>query len=299
MMWQENRATTNNVFGLLLPQSDAPSDLRAGARHTIARRQRLGQCRGRAAVVGSGRLRPTESRRRCRARTDVARAERRRRSPSSTSASAAADAFLTVLAADEAVRAAARTSIGCRCSPTASARWCRTSSGPGADQSRAEAELAVAKNQLSQAVQIAEIARASLAEAIGAAGASLELAPRAARRDSGRRRDRAGRRRKRIRRRVPGRRPSTSCVRASGRSIARIFPQITLQSAFAGRGTGADAPGCRRSGTVCGCRCRTGRLVRRSRFPAFDIFSINARKRVEAQNELAEQRALRSDDSGV
>ena len=47
---------------------------------------------------------------------------------------------------------------------------------PGADQSRAEAELAVARNQVSQAVQIADVARASLADAIGAAGAPIQLA---------------------------------------------------------------------------------------------------------------------------
>ncbi len=46
----------------------------------------------------------------------------------------------------------------------------------GADESRANAELAIARNQVSRAAQAADIARATLSEAIGAAGRTIEPA---------------------------------------------------------------------------------------------------------------------------
>jgi len=92
-------------------------------------------------------------------------------------AAAAADAFLTVLAADEGVRATRANVDRLEIFGGSVRTLVQNQLRPGADQSRSDAELAVARNQLSRAVQIAEVARASLAEAIGAAGASLELSP--------------------------------------------------------------------------------------------------------------------------
>ena len=126
LLWQENRATTNNVFGLLLPQSVIPSDLGARARHTVARRQCLGECRGCSAVVGSGRLRAAKSRRRCRARADDAR-EEAGDADRARCGGAAADAFLTVLAADEGVRAARANVDRLQVFATPCGRWYRTS----------------------------------------------------------------------------------------------------------------------------------------------------------------------------
>src|SRR5204862_8213713 len=90
-------------------------------------------------------------------------------------ASAAADAFLTVLAAEESVRAARANVDRLQVFANNVRTLVQNQLRPGADQSRADAELAVANNQVSQAVQIAEVARASLADAIGAAGQTLEL----------------------------------------------------------------------------------------------------------------------------
>jgi outer membrane protein TolC len=157
---------------------------------------------------------------------------------------------------------------------------------PGAEQSRAEAELAVANTQLSQAVQIAEVARASLADAIGSAGTSLELAPGALTtvpQFSVEPADlkshpaaRAGQ-------------AAVDVVRARARALDRAYyPKITLQSAFAGRGTGADVPGVPSFGNGLWLQVPNWALGASLTFPAFDIFSINARKRVELQNELAE-----------
>src|SRR5207253_8588079 len=77
-------------------------------------------------------------------------------------------------------------------------------------------------------------------------------------------------------------------VQARERSLDRAyFPQITLQSALSGRGTGADAPGVPAPGN--GLQVPNWAIGASVTFPAFDFFSINARKRVEQQNELAER----------
>src|SRR5262249_49508672 len=90
-------------------------------------------------------------------------------------ASAAADAFLTVLAADEAVRATRANVDRLQVFANAVRTLTQNQLRPGADQSRAEAELAVARNQLSRAVRAAALARASLADAIGSPGSSPQL----------------------------------------------------------------------------------------------------------------------------
>src|SRR5439155_6471519 len=78
-------------------------------------------------------------------------------------------------------------------------------------------------------------------------------------------------------------------VRARERSLARAYyPHIILQSAFAGRGTGAEAPGVPSFGDGLWLQVPNWAVGGSVTFPAFDTFSINARKRVEAKNELAE-----------
>src|SRR5438045_1812822 len=91
-------------------------------------------------------------------------------------AAAAADAFLTVLAAEESVRATRANVDRLHVFADNVRTLVQNQLRPGADQSRAEAELAVAMNQLSQAIQIADVARASLADTIGAAGTQVQLA---------------------------------------------------------------------------------------------------------------------------
>ena len=285
MIWQENRATTNNVFGLLLPQSVVPSI----SGPVLGTRSVGDSVWGSAAgvllsweAVDFGQRKAT---------VDVARAQTSlARSQTSLTeldvASAAADAFLTVLAAEESVRAVRANVDRLQVFANNVRTLVQNQLRPGADQSRAEAELAVAKNQLSQAVQIVEFARASLSDAIGSAGTSLELAPGSL----------AG---------VPqftvesadlkshpaarAGQAAVDVVRARERTLDRAYyPQITLQSAFAGRGTGADVPGVASFGNGLWLQVPNWAVGASVTFPAFDIFSINARKRVELQNELAE-----------
>src|SRR5439155_4278017 len=78
-------------------------------------------------------------------------------------------------------------------------------------------------------------------------------------------------------------------VHARQRTLDRAYyPHVMLQSALAGRGTGAQAPGLPSFGNGLWLQVPNWAIAASVTFPAFDVFSINARKRVERQNELAE-----------
>jgi outer membrane protein TolC len=285
LYWQENRATTNNVFGVLLPQSSIFSMTgpvlgtrslgdsvwgSAGAMLLSWEAVDFGQ---RKANVDAARAQTSVARNQA-ALTEL------------DVASAAADAYLTVLAAEEAVRAA-RANVG-RLQVFANAvrTLVQNQLRPGADQSRAEAELAIASTQLSQAVQVAEVARASLADAIGSAGSSIELSaapletvPEIAIVPTNPKNHPAAR----------AQEAAVEVVRARERTLDReYFPKITLQSTIVARGTGAVTPGVAPFGNGLWPQVPNWAVGAAVTFPAFDAFSIAARKKVEAQNELAE-----------
>jgi outer membrane protein len=285
-VWQENRATTNNVFGLLFAQPVVPPISGPVLGTRSLGNSVWGSAAGillswdavdfgqRKASVGVARAQSEL------ARSQIALTEL-------DVAAAAADAYLTVLAADASVRAFRANVDRLQVFADAVRTLVQNQLRPGAEQSRAEAELAVGRNQLSQAVQIAEIARASLSEAIGAAGTFVELAPASL--DA-----------------LPepsiatadvishpaviATQAAVDVVRARESLLDRAyFPRLTLQSAFAARGTGADAPGVRSFGNGLWPEVSNWALGASVTFPALELFSINARKRVEAQNELAER----------
>src|SRR5262249_19347317 len=144
----------------------------------------------------------------------------------------------------------------------------------------------VANNQLSQAAQVAEIARASFADAVGAAGTVFELTlgplatiPDTTLESTDLKRHPAAR----------ADEAAVDVVRARERILDRAyFPRITLESTFAGRGTGAETPDLPSFGNGAWLQVPNWAVGASVTFPAFDIFSINARKRVELQNELAQ-----------
>jgi outer membrane protein len=201
-------------------------------------------------------------------------------------ASAAADAFLTVLAAEESVKAVRANVDRLQIFANNVRTLVQNQLRPGADESRAAAELAIAKNQLSQAVQVAEIARASLADAIGGAGRSFEVSPAAvetvpevAVEPANPRNHPAAR----------AEAAAVEVVRARERMLDReYYPRITLQSTLVARGTGAETPGVPSFGNGLWPQVPNWAIGASVTFPAFDVFSINARKKVEAQNEIAE-----------
>jgi outer membrane protein len=285
VIWQENRATTNNVFGLLLPQAIVPP-ISGPVLGTRSFESVWGSAAGvllswdavdfgqRKASIAVAQAQTMAAK----AQTAVSELD---------AAAAAADAFLAVLAADESVRAARANVDRLQVFAESVRTLVQNQLRPGADESRANAELAIAKNQLSQATQTADLARAALADAIGAPGTSPQLAagPLAA---------------------IPdvATEPVTTAshpaaqaaqagidaVRARELALDRAYaPRVTLQSAFAGRGTGADVPGQASFGNGAWLQVPNWALGATVTFPALDLFSVRARKRVEVQNELAER----------
>ena len=284
MLWQGNRATRNNVFGLLLPQSIVPP-ISGPVLGTRSYDSVWGSAAGvqlHWEAIDFGQRK---------AGVDVARAQTSFRTAQSELmqldvAAAAADAFLSVLAADETVRAAQANVDRLQVFADTVRTLVQNQLRPGADESRANAELAIAKNQVSQAVQTADIARASLANAVGAAGTTVEPAvgglasvpalPSSAALDV---------------KSHPAARvdlAAVETVRARGRVLDRsYFPHVAVQSAFAGRDSGATVPGQPPPDNGLWPQVPNWAAGVSVTFPAFDLFGLRARKRVELQNELA------------
>src|ERR1051326_5254082 len=162
---QVNRATRNNVFGLLLPQGIIPS-----ISGPVLGTNNFGTVWG-SAVGGLVTWEPFDFGLR-NANVSAANASRSRAQSTLKRTAfevsvASADAYLTVLAAQETVGSAQaavdRSQVLVRSVRALTDAQLR----PGADASRAEAELAAAQTQLAQAQQAVEVAKAVLTQFIG------------------------------------------------------------------------------------------------------------------------------------
>jgi outer membrane protein len=171
---QANRATRNNVFGVLLPQSVIPP-----MSGPVIGSNNFGNVWGSAlgALVTwepfDFGLREANVNAASAARAHSEATVRRTRFEVAT---AAADAYLTVVAAGETIKAAQaavdRAEVILR---TITARV-TAQLRPGADQSRAEAELAAARTELIQAQQAEQLARVNLSQFIGGEPAGISVA---------------------------------------------------------------------------------------------------------------------------
>src|SRR6202040_107798 len=162
---QVNRATRNNVFGLLLPQSVIPS-----MSGPVIGSNTLGSVWG-SAIGGLVAWEPFDFGLRG-ANVAVANAARVKSEAAVKRAQfeiavAAVDAYLTLVAAQETVRAAQAGVDRADVVVKTSTALVNAQLRPGADQSRAEAELAAARTQLIQAEQAIEVSRATLSQFIG------------------------------------------------------------------------------------------------------------------------------------
>jgi outer membrane protein len=170
LLWQENRATRNNVAGLLLPQSVISSI--SGPVAATAYNGVWGSATGalfswepfdfglrRANVSVAENLVNQAA-----AGADLTRFQ---------VAARAADAFLAAVEADELVRAAQANVDRLNVFATSVATLVQNQLRPGADASRADAELAAGRIQLLRVQLAATSARATLAELIGLAGQNL------------------------------------------------------------------------------------------------------------------------------
>ena len=292
---QFNRATRNNVFGMMLPQAVIPS----------ISGPVLGTNTG-ASTFGSavGFLVTWEPFDFGLRHANVAAAEAGRSQSEATLertryevAVAAADACLTLAATQETVRAAqAGVDRAATVAQTIHA-LVDAQLRPGADAARADAELAAARTQLIQAQQAVDVARASVARFTGtdpaavgiAAPKLLELPPERLVAPL----DPAAN---------PLAREQQAVIRTSQAQLRALereyFPQFYLQGAAYVRGTGAERDG-RLLGGANGLAPTTqdyaiGLTVT---FPVFEIASIEAREAaqsatIRAQTARAQQIAV-------
>jgi outer membrane protein TolC len=162
---QANRATRNNVFGLLLPQSVIPS-----MSGPVIGSNNFGSVWG-SAVGGLVTWEPFDFGLRA-AQVEAASAAKTQAEATAKKtqfdvAVAAADAYLTLVAAQETKRAAQAAVDRATVIVKTTAAQVNAQLRPGADQSRAEAEVAAARTQLIQAQQAIEVSQATLAQFIG------------------------------------------------------------------------------------------------------------------------------------
>jgi outer membrane protein TolC len=286
MLWQQNRATRNNVFGLLLPQSVIPAISGPQLDNTSVS-SAWGSAGG---LMLSWEPFDFGSRK---SGVELARAIRRQASANEAVtrldvSAAAADAFLTMLAAEQTVEAAQANVERAETLARAVRALVQNQLRPGIDASRAGAEVAAAKNQLIQAEQNVELARADLAEAVGQAGANITI-------DPGPLLD------------LPPAPPlpevnfalhplaiaqaaTIDTARSREKLLERsYFPRFNWQTAIFGRGTGARLDGTfdNSNGMYPNTfNWATGMTVS---FPVFDIFGLRARRKAETNNVAAEQ----------
>jgi len=286
LIWQELRATRNNFSGTILPNSVVP-----GISGAVVPRSWTSAWGSAAGVLLA--YEPFDFGLRGSV-TDVARANARQAHADLDLAQldvagCAAEAFLTLVAAQEAQKVADANVVRW----TVLARSVRTlvdqQLRPGSDASRAEAELALARNQAIQADQVVKTSRLVLAESLGLetpdlavdAGPLLGPLPAA---ESG----------------VfdltthPLLRRQGAAVQAS---LARqkaindaYYPKINLQAGFNGRGSGFGPGG-------DPLDAEDGLWPNRANwfagvvltFPSLEFFQLDARAHVERANEQAER----------
>jgi outer membrane protein len=243
---QINRATRNNVFGLLLPQSIIPSisgpvlgsnnsgtvwDSVVGLLVTWQPFD-FGLRRANVATANAAHEQAQAALTRTRFEISVA----------------AADSFLTVIAAQQTAKAAQGAVDSWQTLFKTIHAAVAAQLRPGADESRIEAELAVAETQLAEAEQAIEVARANLGQFVGIGPSQLTLEPG------------------KILDQLPADRPIQQLNQAANPLAAeqnavigsaqaelralrqRDYPQFFLQSSAYARGSGAEINGDRLGG---------------------------------------------------
>ena len=287
VLWQSNRGTDNNIAGLLIPNS-VIAPITGPVTLSPSNRSAWGSAGG---LLFS--WEPLDFGYRG-ARVDAARAVQNRATAEASLTRldvsvATVNAYLTVLAAEQTVRAA-QADVERRETLTKSVHVLVDNQlRAGADASRADAELARAHVNLARAQQQEAISRAQLADILGIADAVVEarestllarppaaappLTPVSNNPVAGAQRARVE--------------ESQSLVHALDRSY---YPKLYLQSVVMGRGSGVDPTGKFLGGSEGLGPDRSNWAAGLTvTFPVFDIFSIRSKKAVEAANERAEE----------
>ena len=276
VLGQVNRATRNNVFGMILPQSVIPS-----MSGPVLGTDNLGTAWGsaigtlvswepfdfgfrQASVAAATAARTYQEAALKRTQFDVA--------------AAAADACVTLIAAQEMVRAAQAGVDRAEVLGRTIGALVNAQLRPGADASRAQAELAAARTQLIQAQQAVEVGRANVSQFVGMDPAQITVSAR-----------------KLLQ--LPPERQTTPLdttvnplavqqnaaveqLKAQLRTLERsYFPRFALQGAAYARGTGAEINGTNLGG-VNGLapNFQNYGLGFTVTFPVFDFASIRAKE---------------------
>jgi outer membrane protein TolC len=278
-LWQTNHATRNNVFGLLLPQFVVPPV----SGPVLAEESLSGVWSSAGGLLMS--WEPIDFGRRSadvtRARAEAEAADAQRRLTDLQVSSAAADAFLLVMAT-EAVAAASRANIQrLETFATAVRALVESQLRAGSDLSRADAELAAALNVAAEAERDAEVARLTLAEALGAPGSAIAVAPgNLLTAPPGQPEPEP---------QTPAAHPSLvaaqadiEAARARDLALERAgFPRVELQAAASGRGVSQNIDGTD-AGTGLALDVPNWALGVTVSFPAIDVFRNQTRRRAEA-----------------
>jgi len=288
---QANRATRNNVFGMLLPQSVIPS-----MSGPVLGSDNLGTAWG-SAIGVLATWEPFDFGLR-QAGVEASIAERRhaeatRKRTEFEVAAATADAFLTLAAAEDTAQAAQAAVDRAEVTLRTAAALVTAELRPGADRSRAEAELAAARTLAIQARQAIEVARVTVAQFTGLETARISLAAPSLSQ-------------------LPEPRPEPPPPIAANpiaaeqeaaveREAARLhalerawFPRFYLQGAAYARGAGAETNGVNLGG-LNGLAPNTQdyALGFTVVFPAMEKRAAQARKAVQSANLRAEQARAR------
>lgn len=287
LLWQENRATDNNVTGLVLPQSVIPP-ISGPVKETTSSTSVWGSAAGalfswepfdfglRGADVNLARAVTAQAN----AGVSITRLD---------VATAAADAFLSLLAAEQTVQAAQANVERLEVFATAVHSLVKNELRPGADGARADAELAASRNQLILAEQGRQLSAITLAEVLGLAGTEViadpgrltQLPTQADTPESDLRSHPL----------AVAQAAAVDTARAREHVLDRsYFPRLNLQAAFFARGSGAQPDGQLEDGAK-GLRPDTANWASglTVSFPVFDIFQISAHRQAEASKEAAEK----------
>ncbi|HEU0005758.1 MAG TPA: TolC family protein [Terriglobia bacterium] len=285
LVWQANRATRNNVFGLFFPQP-IPLPISGPVLGTNNGTNVWGTAAGflfnwepfdlglRKAQVSTARAEEAQAK----TAIEVTRQD---------VAVAAADGFLTLVASQQAVRVAQASVDRARVLANTIDVLVKNELRPGADASRAKAELAAAETQLIQAQQSEQISRVTLAQLLGIAGTAvtiqegplLQMPPSIEMPASATTHPLAN-----------FQAAVVDVVKARQKELERAyFPKFDFQAATFGRGSGALTNG-ETLGGLNGLAPNTFNWAVgfTAKFQLFDFSSIRSRKEIEKQLATAE-----------
>jgi outer membrane protein TolC len=294
---QANRATRNNTFGLLLPQ---PMGVIPSMSGPVIGSNNFGTAWG-SAIGALVTWEPFDFGLRqanvAAANAGRAQSEAAVKRTQFEVAAAAADAYLTLVAAQETVKAAQAGVEGAQVVLRTITAQVNAQLRPGADQSRAEAELVAARTQLIQAEQAVDVSRAALTQFTGGDAARVEAAPGGMARLPAEQAPAALNAAAN-----PAMMEQTAAVeeaQAQLRALERTyFPKFYLQAAAYARGSGAETNGERLGGlNGLGPNVQDYAVGFTVAFPIMDFAALKARE--AAQNATIRSQAARSQQIAV